>query len=102
MLKQLLLKAAKNPLNLVAVVFVAYMAAHSVAVWFILGLVAWVYLQNKAKHQHHAKRAHEERDPEPEQVVEPVAAKPAAEPTPIRKKYAKSAVVVDIKTGTKD
>lgn len=102
MLKPFLLKAAKNPVRLFALVLVAYMALHSVAVWFILGVVGWAFIQHRAKHAHHMKRDHVDRDPEPQEVTESVAADPVAEPTPIRKKYAKSAVVVDIKTGTED
>ena len=93
----------KSPVQIAAVCFVVYLASSAffVMVLLLIGGVAYLkkYLRNVVRGtQDDAK----ERATHEAEVELSAPATAPVEPTPIRKKYAKSAVVIDIKTGTRD
>jgi hypothetical protein len=101
--KQLVYMAVKSPAKLVAVCFALWFAAHSffAAIFVFLVCAAWVKKSISAALK---------SDANANEVKEAPAASPAApvstaeiqtQPaTPIKRQYAKSAVVVPFKTGT--
>ncbi len=104
MLKQLVVTAFKSPFKLFAICMVLYMAAHSffVAIFLLVGTVVWIKKSVNAKANPDASasnlKAVAASQPQPH-----VAAVPQKEePTPIKRRYAKSAVVVPLKTGADD
>jgi hypothetical protein len=106
MMKRLVVKAFKSPFALLAVCFVLHLAAHSffVGVFVAFAIFAWI------KKSILTKLKNEDASNDPKAVVPPVvpsqpkvvAESQAPVVTPIRRQYAKSAVVLPVKTGTDD
>jgi hypothetical protein len=93
----------KSPIQLAAVCYMVYLASSSFFVMVLLLIGGAAYAKKilrdavrGTKDDVKEPAAHESEDELQASAVVPV------EPTPIRKKYAKSAVVIDIKTGTRD
>lgn len=104
MLKLLVIKAFKSPFALAAVCFVLYLAAHSFLVGVFVAFSAFVWtnksIQAKLKSE---SAASEMKGVNPTVVTVPSKASGEPQipvPTSIRRQYAKSAVVIPIKTGT--
>lgn len=104
MLKLLVSKATQSPLSFLAICFGLWFAAHS---FFGALLVGFIALERIKKSIRKAKRD----EPETSDAKSPATAaasqqtggeSQAASVTPIKRQYAKSAVVVPLKTGTDD
>ncbi|MCP1121017.1 hypothetical protein JOE11_004930 [Robbsia andropogonis] len=97
----------KNPLKLLAVCYVVYMAQHSFAVLLFLLGGGFVYLKHHLASKARAEREVEQAEGDSSAHSEHRPAQSTVSSTPdnvrpIRKQYAKSAAVVDLKNGTKD
>jgi len=101
--KQLVYMATKSPLVLLAVCFALWFAAHSflAGVFVVFVGAAWVKKSISTALKSDAN-ANESKDTPATGAAAPIAAAEAqAQPaTPIKRQYAKSAVVVPFKTGT--
>ncbi|WP_250518916.1 hypothetical protein [Caballeronia sp. ATUFL_M1_KS5A] len=97
--KQLVLKAMKSPGWLVAVCFALWLAAHSFFAFMFVSFVVFSWLKRSIKAALKEEKADDSKAPA-HAVVAPAPAD--ANVTPIKRQYAKSAVVVPLKTGTDD
>jgi hypothetical protein len=104
MMKPLVVKAFKSPFALLAVCFVLYLAAHSFFVGVFVAFVIFAWIKKSVLMK--LKNEGASNDPKaavpPAVPSQPKAATESQAPvvTPIRRQYAKSAVVLPIKTGT--
>jgi hypothetical protein len=100
--KQLVESAIKSPFKFLAVCFALWFAAHSFFAALFVGVVALTMVKKSLKAarrgEHEPHEAKVPAAPATAKVVESVA-QPA---TPSKRQYAKSAVVVPLKTGTDD
>jgi len=97
--KQLVLKAMKSPGWLVAVCFALWFAAHSFFAFLFVSFTVAVWIKRSIKAALKEEKVEDAKAPA-HVVVTPAAA--ADNVTPIKRQYAKSAVVVPLKTGTDD
>jgi hypothetical protein len=97
--KQLVLKAMKSPGWLVAVCFALWLAAHSFFAFMFVSFVVFSWIKRSIKTALKEEKV-EDTKATAHAVVEPSSAD--ANVTPIKRQYAKSAVVVPLKTGTDD
>jgi hypothetical protein len=101
--KQLVYMAAKSPLVFLAVCFALWFAAHSffATIFVVFVGAAWVKKSISAALKSDPN-ANESKEAPATATAAPIAAvEPQAPPaTPIKRQYAKSAVVVPFKTGT--
>ncbi|MDR5754970.1 MULTISPECIES: hypothetical protein [unclassified Caballeronia] len=97
--KQLVLKAMKSPGWLVAVCFALWFAAHSFFAFLFVSFTVAVWIKRSIKAALKEEKAEDSKVPAPA-VVAPATADTNV--TPIKRQYAKSAVVVPLKTGTDD
>jgi len=104
MIKLLVTKAFSSPFALLAVCFALYLAAHSFFVGIFVAVVAFAWIKKSVLTKQTSEDAPKEAKAgvvaevsmQPKAAVEPQT--PTA--TPIRRQYAKSAVVMPLKTGT--
>jgi len=103
MRKSSVMSVIKSPVQVAAVCYVVYLASSSFFVMLLLliggAAYAQKYLRNVVRRTKDDVKEPATQDAEVEHRANAVS---PVEPTPIRKKYAKSAVVIDIKTGTRD
>ena len=93
----------KSPIQLAAVCYMVYLASSSFFVMVLLLIGGAAYGKKVLRDVVHGTKDDAKDVATHESEAEHRAhAVPPAEPTPIRKKYAKSAAVIDIKTGTRD
>ena len=92
---RLVLKAMKSPGWLVAVCFALWLAAHSFFAFMFVSFVVFSWIKRSIK-----AAMKEEKVEDTKGTAHAVAA--PAPVTPIKRQYAKSAVVVPLKTGTDD
>jgi hypothetical protein len=95
--KQLVMKAMKSPGWLVAVCFALWFAAHSFFAFLFVSATVAVWIKRSIKAALKEEKAEDSKAPA-HAVVAPAPAD--ANVTPIKRQYAKSAVVVPLKTGT--
>ena len=100
--KQFVTKATQSPLSFLTVCFALWFAAHSFFAALFVGFIAFVWVKKSIRD---AMRA----EPDANDAKAPAAAaSPKAEESPaapvasIKRQYAKSPVVVPIRTGTDD
>ena len=102
--KQFVMRATRSPASFLAVCFALWLAAHS---FFAAMFVSFVALMWAKKAIRDASKAEDEAGDAKAATVA-ATAQPKAEPTPaasvtpIKRQYAKSAVIVPFKTGTDD
>ena len=100
--KQLVYMATKSPLVLLAVCFALWFAAHSffAGVFVLFAGAAWIKRSISTALKSDSN-ANESKEAAATAAAAPIAAEPQAQPaTPIKRQYAKSAVVIPFKTGT--
>jgi hypothetical protein len=102
--KQFVLKATQSPLSFLAVCFGLWFAAHSFFAALFVGCIVVMWVR---KSIHNAMRAEPDTSdakvpPTPAASQPKAEGSPPAPVTPIKRQYAKSAVVVPLKTGTDD
>jgi hypothetical protein len=95
--KQLVSKAIKSPAWLVAVCFALWLAAHSFFAFMFVSFVVFSWIKRSMK-----AALKEEKIDDAKTPAHAVVAPAEANVTPIKRQYAKSAVVVPLKTGTDD
>jgi len=100
--KQLVESAIKSPFKLMALCFALWFAAHSFFAALFVGFVALRIVKKSLKAASGVEpEAHEAKAP-PAPVTAQAVQSVAQPVTPIKRQYAKSAVVVPLKTGTDD
>ncbi|SAK90317.1 hypothetical protein AWB75_06300 [Caballeronia catudaia] len=97
--KQLVFKAIKSPAWLVAVCFALWFAAHSFFAFLFVSFAVATWINRSIKASLKEDRV-EEAKASPTATASPVPAEEKV--TPIKRQYAKSAVVIPLKTGTDD
>jgi Na+-transporting methylmalonyl-CoA/oxaloacetate decarboxylase gamma subunit len=101
--KQFLMKATSAPLWFFAVCFALWFAMHSFFAALFVLYAAYRWIKSSIR-----KAIKEEKEASDATAAAPAAVKPqvetvqAAAATPIKRQYAKSPVVVPLKTGTDD
>lgn len=101
--KQLVHMATKSPLVFLAVCFALWFAAHSffAGVFVLFVGAAWIKKSILAAAKSDPTTNESKESPATVSAAPIAVAEPQAQPaTPIKRQYAKSAVVVPIKTGT--
>ena len=116
MLKLLFKDAIKTPWKLLALCFVVYLASMSLIVFIFLGILGYAWVRKAIQQKTKALAAAEEEAARAESAppvvpvapaIAPVAASnttattEAPQPTP-KRQYAKSAVVIQFRTGTRN
>jgi hypothetical protein len=100
---QFVVKVTQSPLSFLAVCFGLWFAAHS---FFAALLVGFIVVKWVKKSIHNAMRsepdASEAKAPATPAASQKAEGSPPAPVIPIKRQYAKSAVVVPLKTGTDD
>ncbi|KXU94870.1 hypothetical protein CR51_26055 [Caballeronia megalochromosomata] len=97
--KQLVLKAMKSPGWLVAVSFALWLAAHSFFAFLFVSFVVFSWIKRSIKSASKEEKVEEAKAAAHAAVVQTTADDNVAH---IKRQYAKSAVVVALKTGTDD
>lgn len=97
--KQLVFNAIKSPAWLVAVCFALWFAAHSFFAFLFVSLAVATWIKRSIKASLKEDKMEEAKAPTAA-VASPAPAE--AKVTPINCQYAKSAVVIPLKTGTDD
>jgi hypothetical protein len=102
--KQVVLKAMKSPGWLVAVCFALWLAAHSFFAFMFVSFVVFSWIKRSIKAAMREEKVEDTRGTAHAVAAHAVAASAPADVnvTPIKRQYAKSAVVVPFKTGTND
>ncbi|MFL9912000.1 HMG-box domain-containing protein [Paraburkholderia sp. RL17-337-BIB-A] len=100
--KQFVLKATQSPLSFLAVCFALWFAAHSFFAALFVGVIVVMWVK---KSIHNAIKTETDtsdaKAPPTAAASQPKAEESIAVPvTPIKRQYAKSPVVVPLKTGT--
>ncbi|SAK73701.1 hypothetical protein AWB80_04151 [Caballeronia pedi] len=97
--KQLVFKAMKSPGWLVAVCFALWLAAHSFFAFMFVSFVVFLWIKRSVKAAMKEEKV-EDTKGTAHAVVAPAPAD--VNVTPIKRQYAKSAVVVPLEIGTDD
>ncbi|TCK32495.1 hypothetical protein B0G84_8300 [Paraburkholderia sp. BL8N3] len=97
--KQLVSKAIKSPAWLFAVCFALWFAAHSFFAFLFVSFAVAIWIRNSIKA---ALRADETQEAKAPTATVPSPAPAEEKVTSIKRQYAKSAVVIPLKTGTDD
>ncbi|HXI88906.1 MAG TPA: hypothetical protein VNO24_02720 [Blastocatellia bacterium] len=99
--KQFLMKATRSPTSFLAVCFALWLAAHSFFAALFVGFLAIKWIRSAIRDALKDEKETSDTTPATPTTAKPQAeAVPTAAVTPIKRQYAKSPVVVPLKTGT--
>ncbi|MEI5998502.1 hypothetical protein H3V53_15175 [Paraburkholderia bengalensis] len=99
--KQFLMKATRSPMSFLAVCFALWLAAHSFFAALFVGFLAIKWIRSAIRDALKDEKETSDTTPATPTTAKPQAeAVPTAAVTPIKRHYAKSPVVVPLKTGT--
>ncbi|MCC8397264.1 hypothetical protein LJ656_32335 [Paraburkholderia sp. MMS20-SJTR3] len=99
--KQFLMKATRSPMSFLAVCFALWLAAHSFFAALFVGFLAIPWIRTAIRDALKDERETSDTTPASSTTAKPQAeAVATAAVTPIKRQYAKSPVVVPLKTGT--
>lgn len=98
--KQLVESAIKSPFKLLAVCFALWFASHSFFAALFVGFAAIAMFKKSLKAVLQGEPEGQEAKPPAAPATDKVTETVAQPVTPIKRQYAKSAVVVPLKTGT--
>jgi hypothetical protein len=101
--KQFVTKATQSPLSFLTVCFALWFAAHSFFAALLVGFVAFVWVKKSIRDAMRAEPDANDAKAPPAATSSPKAEEsPAAPATSIKRQYAKSPVLVPVRTGTGD
>ncbi|MGF6637119.1 hypothetical protein [Paraburkholderia sp. MM6662-R1] len=99
--KQFVMKATQSPLSFLAVCFGLWFAAHSFFAALFVGFVVYRWIKASIRNAMKDEKEASDATAATSATAQPQAeAVKAAAVTPIKRQYAKSPVVVPLKTGT--
>jgi hypothetical protein len=102
-MKQFVAKASRSPMSFLAVCFALWLAAHSFFAALFVGFMVYKWVKASIREAVASEAETSDAKQLPAAPFQPKAEPgPAAAVTPIKRQYAKSPVVVPLKTGTDD